>query len=101
MDAHHPQPCRHRDRLVRHNPDLAGEPAHLHREAHRWVHGADAPLFQCLNHVPGNVIDLLPAMVEFEVGDRARRCPSSHVKDYRISDQSLLGRPRRGRFGLG
>ena len=76
VNAHHAQPRRHRDRLVRDDPDLAGEPAHLHREAHRWVHRSDSPVLQRLNHAPGDVIDLLPAVVEFGVGDRAGRCPN-------------------------
>ena len=32
--------------------------------------------FQHLNHAPDNLVDLVPAVVEFKVGDRARRCPN-------------------------
>src|SRR6185437_14090750 len=33
------------------------------------------PVFQSLNHASGNVIDLIPAVVKFGVGDRASRRP--------------------------
>jgi hypothetical protein len=90
VNAHHAQPCRHRDWLVGYDPNLAGELSHLHRKAHRGVHGSDSPVFQRLNHAAGNVVDLFPAVVKFEIGDRSSRSPdglsihANHEADERL-----------------
>src|SRR4051794_143037 len=81
--------------LMRHDPYLAWEPVHLHRETHRWVHGSNSGVFQSLDHAPGNVIDLIAAVVEFEIRNRARRCPNRlSIHANHEADQCLSGRER-------
>ena len=73
VDAHVPQARRDGDRLVRDDPDLAGEAVHLHREAHRRVDRPDALLLQGGDDLAGDLVDVIAGVVELQVGDRAGR----------------------------
>jgi hypothetical protein len=52
-----------------------------HREAHCRVQRPDASPFQHRNDLPGDLVDVFPGVVEFEVRDRAGRArPSLAVR---------------------
>ena len=93
MDAHLTEARRDGDRLVRDDPDLVGEPAHLHREAHRRVDRPDPLGLQGGDDSARDLVDLVARVVEFQVGDRPGRAADRlavHPAD--DADESL--RPR-------
>ena len=57
---------------MRHDPTLArAEAVHLHREAHRRVQRADALPLQGPHDLAGDLVDVITAVVELQVGDGA------------------------------
>jgi hypothetical protein len=96
VDAHHAEACGHRNRLVRHHPDAAGEPVHLHREGHRRVDPTVAGVLQHAGDAVRRFVHELAAAVELLVGHAARGradIVAVHLDDQR--DVALRSRQRR------
>jgi hypothetical protein len=72
MDAHPSEARLHGDRLMRNDPDLAGEPAHLHRKSHRGIHGPDPALLQRRDDRATHVVHVITGAMKFDVGHRPR-----------------------------
>jgi hypothetical protein len=84
VDAHAAQAGGDSDRLVGDDPDLAGEAAHLHREAGRGVQGLHALLLQGGDDLAGDLVGVVVAGVELQVRGGAGRAadrPPVHPAD--------------------
>jgi hypothetical protein len=77
---------RDRDRLVRDGPDLFREPVHLHREAHRRVHGSNAAPLEGGDDPPRDVVHLIAGVMELEVREGAGRV--AHVLSVHPTDEA-------------
>ncbi len=67
VDAHVTQARRHGHRLVRDDPNLAGEAVLLHRKARRRVHGPDALLFQGGDDLAGDLVGMVVGAVKLQI----------------------------------
>jgi hypothetical protein len=73
VNAHVAQARRDSNRLVGDNPDLLRKVVHLHRKAHRRIDRPHALPLQHGHDLAGDLVDVIAAVVELQIGDRPGR----------------------------